>query len=105
MPLDPQAASVLLARRRAGVRPVEELTVRAARLAARSYVDLQGDPEGITLVDHRFVPGPTADLPVRVYYPELTAVLPALVHFHGGGWVTGNLEITVTTAPAARSSP
>ncbi|HET9730932.1 MAG TPA: alpha/beta hydrolase, partial [Acidimicrobiia bacterium] len=38
------------------------------------------------------IPGPESSLPVREYRPSDARDLPVLVWFHGGGWVTGNLE-------------
>ena len=41
------------------------------------------------------VPGPAGPLPLRVYRPAGAAkgeVLPALLYFHGGGWVIGDLD-------------
>ncbi len=41
------------------------------------------------------VPGPAGPLPVRVYRPAgstKTEILPALVFYHGGGWVIGDLD-------------
>ena len=43
-------------------------------------------------VDERVIPGPAGAMPVRVYRPSPASDLPVLVWFHGGGWVTGNLD-------------
>ena len=45
-------------------------------------------------VDDRLVPGPGGDVPVRIYTPAASQVssLSALVYYHGGGWVVGDLE-------------
>ena len=45
-------------------------------------------------VEDRTIPGPAGKLPVRLYTPvgATADVLPALVFFHGGGWVIGDLE-------------
>ncbi len=43
-------------------------------------------------VRDRTIPGPAGDIPVRVYRPSGATMLPLLLWFHGGGWVTGNLE-------------
>ena len=31
-------------------------------------------------------------IPVRLYHPDPSAVLPAVIYAHGGGWVLGDLE-------------
>ena len=33
------------------------------------------------------------DVPVRLYQPDSEQPLPALVYYHGGGWVVGDLEM------------
>ena len=45
-------------------------------------------------VEDRTIPGPAGETPVRIYTPVVATadVLPALVFFHGGGWVVGDLE-------------
>jgi acetyl esterase len=43
-------------------------------------------------VEDRRIPGAAGEIGVRVYRPEGRAPLPALVYFHGGGWVIGSLE-------------
>ena len=46
----------------------------------------------VHIVDRR-IPGPGGELPVRVYRKfGAAATPPAIVYFHGGGWVTGDLE-------------
>lgn len=52
------------------------------------------DPEPVSSVQDLLIPGPTAgvEVPIRVYAPADTDGLPALVWFHPGGWVLGDLE-------------
>jgi acetyl esterase len=40
----------------------------------------------------RSIPGPVGELPVRVYQPQGSGPFPVLVYFHGGGFVTGDLD-------------
>ena len=47
----------------------------------------------IESVEHKSIPGPTSDLPIRIYRPNDKSELPALVFFHGGGWVLNFLDI------------
>jgi acetyl esterase len=44
-------------------------------------------------VEHKSIAGPTSNLPIRIYRPNDKKDLPALVFFHGGGWVLNFLEI------------
>ena len=42
--------------------------------------------------EHRIVHPEGHDIPIRVYRPRTATSLPALVFFHGGGWVIGTLD-------------
>jgi acetyl esterase len=76
------------------------MTVPESRLAGLAYIDLQVDPEEVARVEHRFIPGPTADLPVRIYYPTGAGPTPAYVLYHGSGWVIANLDVADRPARA-----
>jgi acetyl esterase len=104
MPLDPEARALLDAIEQLGVKPVEQLTVPEARLQARAFLDLQGPPQEVAAVAHRFIPGPTADVPVRIYTPEGTGPFPAVVYFHGSGWVILNIELVDPTMRSLANS-
>ena len=41
--------------------------------------------------DHKLAAGDHT-IPVRVFRPDLAGEFPILVFFHGGGWVTGNID-------------
>ena len=58
-----------------------------------SRIALAGKPEKVFSIENRYIPGPTADLHVRIYRPINRENLPALVYFHGGGWVLNFLDI------------
>ncbi|MEV6502770.1 alpha/beta hydrolase [Streptomyces prunicolor] len=100
MPVDPQVRALLGALAEAGTQPVENLTVAEARLASKDFLLLQGDPEQVAWVEDRVVPGPTADVPVRLYYPAGDGPFPCLVYFHGGGWVTLDIDVCDPTTRA-----
>ncbi len=72
----------------------EELTtpesIAAYLEAARRPVDRPRGPDVDTVED--LVVG-ERDVPVRVYQPTSEQPLPALVYYHGGGWVVGDLEM------------
>ena len=53
---------------------------------------LGGDPVALGYVEDLRVPGPGGEVPVRVYASERGGVRPALIYFHGGGFVFGNLD-------------
>ncbi|HMM75763.1 MAG TPA: alpha/beta hydrolase [Gammaproteobacteria bacterium] len=93
MPLDPQCAALCEAAASAGA-PFDAgdpLAVRhayAATTAIHAY-----DPGPLKAVEDRVIDGPGGALALRVYRPHSAhTVLPALVYFHGGGWVVGDLD-------------
>ena len=55
-------------------------------------LDAQNVPIGH--VEDRAIPGPGGEIPVRIYTPVAASAqsLPALVYYHGGGFVIGNLN-------------
>src|SRR5580658_4651852 len=63
---------------------------RASRLEPMKMVG--GQPEALGRVEDLSIPGPGGDLPVRLYASEHGGLRPALVYFHGGGFVFGNLD-------------
>jgi acetyl esterase len=96
MALDRDAERVLEMVRLSGRPPYETLTAPEARalfLAAREV--LAPDPAPVAEVRDLSAAGPAGAIPVR-YYRGATAAsgenLPALVYFHGGGWVIGDLD-------------
>jgi acetyl esterase len=92
MTLHPQAAAHLAAT--ADAEGVASLTVPQVRRAMRGYLDLQRPGPPMAGVEHRFMPGPTADLPIRVLRPVRTVEpTPVIVVLHGSGWVAANLDM------------
>ena len=53
---------------------------------------LTGDQVPVDSVINRLVPGPAGDIPVRIYHPNRSKILPVIIFYHGGGWVQGNLD-------------
>jgi acetyl esterase len=91
MPLDPQMKVLLDAMAAANVQPFHKLTPQEARKGRRAS---QGPPEPVARVENRTIPGPGGEIPVRVYTPEGKGPFGALIYFHGGGWVVGDLDMT-----------
>jgi acetyl esterase len=65
----------------------------ARHLIAESSAIVESPPSGAVAVNDLAIPGPGGDLRARRYVPAgLAAPSPGLMFFHGGGWVTGNLD-------------
>jgi len=72
---------------------VWQAPVDVIRRNTQSRVATSGPVEAIYEISNRFIPGPTADLPIRIYRPTSASNAPAIVYFHGGGWVLNFLDI------------
>ncbi|MFO0759029.1 MAG: alpha/beta hydrolase [Byssovorax sp.] len=92
--LDPQTAALLVL---SNVDPGVDVTrhppaeARRKLIAELSVVD-ERPPPGVRAVDAH-AEGPAGPIPLRVYTPPDAGERgPAVVFFHGGGWVTGDLD-------------
>lgn len=91
MSLSFKMRAVLLAARFGGGKPLNELSVPEARQATVMQIPRRRQPVPVASVVDRTIPGPAGELPIRVYTPEGPGPFPALVYFHGGGFVVGSL--------------
>ncbi len=90
MPLDPQIVAMLSAGDWPGAAnvPLDQL-----RALARQFSMAAGPlPVPLASVRDDAIPGPDSKVPVRIYTPEGTGPFPLIVCFHGGGYVTGDLD-------------
>ncbi len=90
MPLDPQSKALLDA-----LPPMpdfERLDLAQLRAGFDPSSLAPGEPEAVAHVEDRMIPGPAGEIPVRIYRPEAREKLPALVYYHGGGFVLCNLD-------------
>jgi len=94
MALKPQLVALLEQAKALGLPPIVELTPVQAREQMEMTVKARDLPEvPVGSVEDRTIPGPAADIPVRLYRPAGAAgPLGALVYFHGGGHVIGSLD-------------
>jgi acetyl esterase len=73
--------------------PLESLPPAEARRFTRDRGRMAaGEAEQVQSVENLRIPGPAGEIPVRVYTPDAPAPRPAMVYFHGGGWVIGDLD-------------
>jgi acetyl esterase len=76
-------------------KPVTQMSVREARAECDGFMPLLGGrPYPVGEIVDRTFDGPAGKLRVRVYQPAGAAAqpLPAILYYHGGGWVIGSLE-------------
>lgn len=91
MALDPQAKFLLEQMEAAGAPPMSQLSPEEARLTT-DFSALAGEPEEVGKIENRKIAGLGGEIPVRIYTPKGEGPFPALVYYHGGGWVIGDLE-------------
>jgi acetyl esterase/lipase len=94
MPLDPSAKRLLdlLSASSAGAK---RLSASERRLAFDQLMrSASGDPRAAGSINDATIPGPSGPLRIRVYTPNEASghSTAALLYFHGGGWVSGDLD-------------
>ena len=93
MPLDADMKALLDQMAAAKTPSFHRMTPQAAReQMARRMAG--GEPVPVARVEDRKVAGPNGDIRIRIYTPEGDGPFGALVYFHGGGWVVGDIEMT-----------
>ena len=93
MQLDPQMKALLDQLAAGGGKPFHFGTPQEARAGINALIGLvAGAPEKVAKIEDRKIPGPAGQIPVRIYTPSVTAPMGALVFFHGGGWVVGDIN-------------
>lgn len=93
MTLAPEIIKQLSDQKAAALPQVWEVPISVIREQTQARVSFAGPAEPILSVINRFIPGPTADLPIRIYRPTSDKKSPALIYFHGGGWALNFLDI------------
>ena len=91
MPLDPQARLMIERTQALNLPPVGRTTPAEARESVRQRSAALPREDVASVRDHE-VPVSGGAIRVRVFTPRAAAPLPALVYFHGGGWVTGDVD-------------
>jgi acetyl esterase len=95
MALDPQAEFVLGLVKMAGGPEFWQMTPDQAREQYQLRVGKLALKPPIYRTADRSIPGPGSELPVRIYHPREAKpgeLFPALIWYHGGGFVIGNLD-------------
>jgi acetyl esterase len=80
---------------RSGQLAIEQTSVAEGRAGYDAFMlEMGGRPAPIGEMVDRTIAGPAGRMRVRLYRPAGTVarLLPAILYFHGGGWVMGSLE-------------
>ena len=80
-----------------GKKPIHKMSPVQARLANVKGLKMlnkliEYDPIEMDQLKNLTIHSSEADIPIRIYKPLPDDNLPILMHFHGGGYVIGNLE-------------
>ena len=92
MALHPQCKAFLDILASGGGPPLHQLPLEQARAVPGLMVNFGSPEEPVVRIEDRTVPGPEQPIPVRVYRPSLADRLPAVMFFHGGGFVLCGLD-------------
>lgn len=93
MSLAPEIKAFLEKQAASGAPAVWEAPLAVIRANTQGRMATSGPVEPIFEITNRFIPGPTSDLPIRIYRPTDNPSAPAIVHFHGGGFVLNYLDM------------
>jgi len=93
MTLDPQVAAFLKSLEKKSGPKSHEVTPEVARKARSTMQAIPVDMPAVDAHDRTLPGGPTGEIPVRIVRPRgAIGELPAVMYFHGGGWVVGDKE-------------
>lgn len=90
--LDQQVEEFLYELSEQGVPPLHRLSLAEARSTYRDICVPDQPPGESASVRSHAVEGPDGPIGLRTYVPDADGSLPALVFYHGGGWMLGGLD-------------
>ncbi|MEY3849204.1 MAG: hypothetical protein RLZ20_704 [Actinomycetota bacterium] len=70
-----------------------EIPVSDSRKLAQEQLKIAASLAPIHSISDRYIPGPTADLHVRIFKPSDSKNLPCIIYFHGSGWTLGFIDL------------
>ena len=91
MPLDPQVKTLMERMQALNLPSAPTATPAELRESVRQRSVALPKEDVASVREHR-VPVDGGEITVRAFTPRGAGPLPALVYFHGGGWVTGDLD-------------
>ena len=91
--LNPQVQAAMEASARlVALAPSSDDPIEAARNNYRQIAPLAGEPEPVHSVKDHLVEAEDHGIPIRIYNPYGGRGLPAIIFFHGGWFIGGDLE-------------
>jgi acetyl esterase/lipase len=93
--LDRAAARFLALARASASGPATAPSVADMRRTTEALADFsRGELKREVETRDAALPGTAAEIPIRLYWPRSSerTILPGLVYFHGGGWLSGSLD-------------
>lgn len=88
MPLHPQAQEFVDFLEATNPPGWEVIGAKLSRQTFATFKDRFGEGPDLPSVQDRTI----NDVPIRYYCPDESKTLPAVMYFHGGGWVLGSLD-------------
>jgi acetyl esterase len=92
MPLDSEVKELLERMERSDPRPRSTWTIAETRKKYLQMRTLAGETRGLERVEDKTVPGLAGEIPIRLYAARTGDPLPTLVYFHGGRFISGDLD-------------
>jgi len=93
MSLEPEISAFLESQVQLNLPPIWEMPISQARANSQLRFNYIGAKTELAEIRDTYIPGPTADLHIRIYRPSHDDSLPAMVFFHGGGWALGFIDL------------
>ena len=92
MTLHPQVAAFLEELNSIDAKPIQECSPKEFRESMRAARADEQPQEHVEQVENREIPGPVGPISIRIYKPAQLKSQGAVVYYHGGGWVGGDLD-------------
>lgn len=70
-----------------------EIPISQTRRSAQAQMKIAADLAPIHSISDKYIPGPTADLHIRIFRPNDSENLPCIIYFHGSGWTLGFIDL------------
>ena len=93
MTLRPEYVKMLQEMAEIGAPDPWEIPISQTRSFAQAQLKIAADLAPIHSITDRYIPGPTADLHVRIFRPNDSKNLPCIIYFHGSGWTLGFIDL------------